>query len=138
MAANAFEEVASEMRGHKVLVAEDDQTLRKLLEVMLSRRTVPCQTVGDGEAAVAAWESGAFDLVLMDIQMPRLDGLEATRIIRAREEVRGGHVPIIAMTAHATSESRDLYRQAGMDDYIAKPFKFEQFFQLLDKYGTRH
>lgn len=124
--------------GMKILVAEDDQVLRKMLEVVFARKTVPCQLVGDGQEAVAAWENGAFDLVLMDIQMPRLDGLAATRIIREREEQQGGHVPIIAMTAHATTENRDLYRQAGMDDYIAKPFRVEQFLLLLDKYVTHH
>jgi len=112
--------------------------LRKMLEVMLSRRMVPCQLVEDGQEAVSAWESGEFDLVLMDVQMPQLDGLAATRLIRAQEKAQGGHVPIIAMTAHATSENRDLYREAGMDDYLAKPFHFEQIFQMLDKYATRH
>jgi CheY-like chemotaxis protein len=69
--------------------------------------------------------------------MPGMDGLEATRIIREKEGREGGHVPIVAMTAHATSADRARCRAAGMDDYLAKPFRFEEFFLLIDKYRAQ-
>ena len=119
-----------------ILIAEDDLVLRKMLEVMLSRKEIPCQLVTDGYGAVAALEKGGFDLVLMDVQMPRLDGLAATRLIRQREQKTGAHVPIIAMTAHATAENADMWREAGMDGCIIKPFRFEEFFLLLEKYAA--
>jgi len=119
-----------------VLVAEDDLTLRQMLTILLSRREIPCRLVEDGYGAVSAWEGGGFDLILMDIQMPGMDGLEATRIIRERENKQKRHVPIIAMTAHTRPEDKEMCRSAGMDDYIEKPFSFSELFQLIDKYGT--
>lgn len=117
-----------------VLVAEDDPILRQMMMVLLARRDIPCQLVEDGRGAISAWEEGGFDLILMDLQMPGMDGLEATRIIRERERALYGHVPIIAMTAHATPRDREMCRSAGMDDYIEKPFRFSELFQLIDKY----
>jgi len=119
-----------------VLVAEDDLTLRQMMTILLARREIPCRMVEDGQGAVSAWEGGGFDLILMDIQMPGMDGLEATRIIRERESEGKGHVPIIAMTAHASPQDRAMCRLAGMNDYIEKPFSFSKLFQLLDRYGT--
>lgn len=118
-----------------VLVAEDDLNVQHVVELLMSRKEIPCKVVGDGHGAVEAWENGGYDLILMDVQMPGLSGLEATRIIRERERDKGGHVPIIAMTAHAMSEDQDVCRAAGMDDYISKPFRFEELFSIIDKYG---
>jgi CheY-like chemotaxis protein len=118
-----------------VLIAEDDLTLRQMMEILLSRKDIPYKVVGDGQGAVEAWESGAYDMVFMDVQMPGMDGLEATRIIREKEKDKGGHVPIIAMTAHAMTGDRDACRAAGMDDYISKPFRFDELFSLIDKYS---
>ncbi|MFM8218677.1 MAG: response regulator, partial [Planctomycetaceae bacterium] len=78
-----------------------------------------------------------FDLVLMDVQMPDVDGLEATRRIRARELESGGHVPIIAMTAQALQGDRERCLQAGMDDYLSKPVRARQLYDVIDRLLTR-
>jgi len=79
--------------------------------------------VANGGAAVAAWESQTFDLILMDLQMPEVDGFEAVARIRAREQQTGSRIPIIALTAHAMNGDRERCLQAGMDDYISKPIQ---------------
>lgn len=117
-----------------VLVAEDDLTLRHLVSLMLSSRNIPCKVVEDGQNAVEAWERGDYDLILMDVQMPGMDGVEATRVIREKEKSNGGHVAIVAMTAHVRPEDREICRAAGMDDYLTKPLDFGKFYSLVEKY----
>ena len=85
----------------------------------------------NGKAGIEAIESSDFDLVLMDVEMPEMNGLEATAVIRAREERTGGHVPIIAMTAHAMKGDRDRCLAAGMDDYVSKPIHADQLFEKI-------
>lgn len=121
----------------KVLVAEDDPVMREMMGALLSRRGVPCTLAENGERVVHAWETGEFDIIFMDVQMPYMDGLEASRIIREKESVRGGHVPIIAMTAHTMPEDKKECADAGMDDYISKPIVFDEFFSLMERYGRR-
>jgi len=77
--------------------------------------------VEDGDQAVSSWQAGSFDLILMDVQMPVLDGIEATRIIREQERQSGRHTPIIALTAHAMEGDRERLMEQGFDGYIAKP-----------------
>ena len=119
----------------KVLVAEDDSTMRQLISTLLTRRNIPCSLVADGRSAVEAWENGDYQVILMDVQMPDLDGLEATRIIRQKEQDRGGHVAIIAMTAHAMAKDRNQCLQSGMDDYISKPIVFNELLSLISRYA---
>ena len=88
--------------------------------------------VGNGLDAVHAVESRPFDVVLMDVQMPEMDGLAATAAIRARERVSGGHVPIVGMTAHALKGDRETCLEAGMDEYVAKPIRAEQLFAAIE------
>src|SRR6185369_4868983 len=87
----------------------------------------------DGRKAVEMWEAGEYDVVLMDIQMPYLDGFEATRAIREKERGRGGHTPIVAMTAHALKEDEEKCLDAGMDAYIPKPIDFVKTLHLIRK-----
>jgi CheY-like chemotaxis protein len=89
--------------------------------------------VGDGQAALDAIEKESFDLILMDIQMPELDGLEATRILREREQRGLRSAPIIAMTAHAMKGDRDKCIEAGMTGYISKPIQPDQLFELMEE-----
>ena len=117
-----------------VLVAEDDTTMRQMIAILLSRRNISCTLAEDGKKAVEAWESGEHELILMDVQMPNLDGLEATRIIREKERGTGHHVTIIAMTAHAMDQDRENCLEAGMDDYISKPIEFKELISLINKY----
>ena len=85
-----------------------------------------------GREAVAAFESQDFDLVLMDVQMPEMDGFEATAAIRSREKRTGAHIPIIAMTAHAMKGDRERCLEAGMDDYVSKPVRAKQLFETIE------
>jgi CheY-like chemotaxis protein/HPt (histidine-containing phosphotransfer) domain-containing protein len=90
------------------------------------------EVVGDGREAVAAVGRKSFDLVLMDVQMPEMDGLQATVAIRSAEAGTGRHVPIIAMTAHAMKEDRDRCLNAGMDGYVSKPIQADRLQQAID------
>lgn len=117
----------------RILVAEDDATIRQLMLTLLTRSGIDCVTVENGRSAVDTWETESFDFVVMDVQMPVMDGLAATRLIREKERLRGGHTPIIAITAHAMAEDREMCFEAGMDDYISKPIDVERLFALLAK-----
>lgn len=87
----------------------------------------------NGKEAIAALESVQFDLVLMDVLMPEMDGISATEDIRAREKQTGAHIPIVAMTAHAMQEDRDRCLAAGMDGYVSKPVRPDQLFATIDE-----
>jgi PAS domain S-box-containing protein len=117
--------------GLQVLLAEDNPMNALLIKRLLARSECTVVHVTTGTAALATWESQRFDVILMDMQMPEIDGLEATRRIRAQEERRGSHTPIIALTANALKEDEQRCRDAGMDDYLAKPIDIEQFLQVL-------
>ena len=109
------------VRSMRVLVAEDNVVNQRVASGLLRKRGHDVTVVGDGRAAVEATADGRFDVVLMDVQMPELDGFEATGEIRAREKTTGEHLRIIAMTAHAMTGDRDRCLRAGMDGYISKP-----------------
>jgi signal transduction histidine kinase/CheY-like chemotaxis protein len=115
----------------RLLVAEDDPVNRTLLETILRNRGYDLDLAVNGQEAVALWEKGEYALVLMDVQMPVMDGFEATRIIREKEALRGGHTSIVALTAHAFPEDEKKCRAAGMDAYLAKPIDFTRFHGLL-------
>ena len=104
-----------------ILVAEDHPVNQRLVTRLLEKQGHAVVVVGDGHAAVEAVAQQAFDLILMDVQMPDMDGLEATAAIRAEEQARGTHIPIIALTAHALQGDQERCLAAGMDDYVAKP-----------------
>jgi CheY-like chemotaxis protein len=91
----------------------------------------------NGKQAVASLQSERFDVVLMDVQMPEMGGLEATSEIRQREQKTGAHIPIIALTAHAMSEDRERCLAAGMDGYLQKPFYPVDLYNALAPYSTR-
>jgi CheY-like chemotaxis protein len=97
----------------------------------LSKSGYLVEAVGNGREALAALETGSFDAVLMDIQMPEMDGVEATAAIRAREKHTGAHLAIIAVTAHAMPGDRERCLEAGMDDYISKPFRSRELLETI-------
>lgn len=113
----------------RLLIAEDDPIIRKILGTLLQRSNYALDFAENGQKAVEMWERGEYDLILMDIQMPRLNGFEATAAIREQERSRGGRIPIIAITAHDFDEESCL--AAGMDYYIAKPLDFQQTRQVI-------
>jgi len=120
----------SHLTGRRILLAEDNP-----LNQFIARRTLEAygflvDCVGDGRAAVQASADQRYDAILMDCQMPELDGLDSTRLIRQREG-SGPRTPIIALTAHALGEERQRCLQAGMDDYLSKPFSPEGLLQVL-------
>jgi PAS domain S-box-containing protein len=108
-------------RSMRILVAEDNPVNQLLARELLTRWGHSVTVVPNGVKALMAMESEGFDVVLMDIQMPEMDGLDATRAIRQREEVVGGHTPIVAMTAYVLEADRQRCLDAGMDDYVSKP-----------------
>ena len=115
-----------------VLLADDSPTNRQLAVRLLELRGHDVEAVGDGAAALAVLERRRFDVVLMDVQMPVMDGLEATREIRQREEHTGERLPVIALTAHAMEGDRERCMAAGMDDYLAKPFRADELYTIID------
>jgi two-component system, sensor histidine kinase and response regulator len=122
-----------EAKSHsRVLLAEDNQVNRKLAVRLLEKRGYLVSVAVNGRAALEALEKETFDIVLMDVQMPEMDGLEATAAIRAKERAAGGHIPIIAMTAHALKGDQDRCLAAGMDGYISKPIRVNELFETME------
>ncbi|OQX20329.1 MAG: hypothetical protein BWK76_01775 [Desulfobulbaceae bacterium A2] len=121
------------LRDVSVLLAEDEFINTTLAVELLEHAGLKVQTAGNGREAVTAWQEGAFAAILMDIQMPELDGYQATARIRELEHEQGGHIPIIAMTAHAMQGDRAHCLRAGMDDYVAKPIDPELLLQALER-----
>ncbi len=119
----------------RLLVAEDNPVNAKVLTTWLKKRGYHVDLVGDGAAAVAAVTQGDYDLVLMDVQMPGMDGLEATRTIRARQAPSGQRLPIVALTANAMKGDDQRCREAGMDGYLAKPVAFAELAAALRGLG---
>jgi len=129
--ASSIAPLTSEEDRPRLLIAEDDAINRAILgQVFRLKKFVP-EFAANGREAVKKWENGSYDLVIMDIQMPLMDGLEATRTIREKERTTDGHVIIVAMTAHAFSEDRERCLAAGMDAYLTKPLDFNQCFELI-------
>lgn len=122
----------------KILMAEDNAVNARLLAAILKRHGYEAEHVTDGRAAVEAMARTEFDLVLMDVQMPEMDGLEAVRRQRARERELGlSRVLVAALTANAQSGAREECLEAGMDDYLAKPFQVTQVRSLLERAAAR-
>jgi signal transduction histidine kinase/CheY-like chemotaxis protein len=132
---SALSEAAQSALGTRVLLAEDNKVNQMVAVAMLNKLGCLVEVVGNGREAVAAMTPGRFDLVLMDCQMPEMDGYEATRALRTLQAESGGaRIPIIALTANALEGDRDRCLEAGMDDYLAKPYKPEHLKNLLDKW----
>jgi signal transduction histidine kinase/CheY-like chemotaxis protein len=121
-------------RRCRILLAEDNAVNQKLGVCLLANQGHEVVVANSGTAAVAALERERFDLVLMDVQMPEMDGLEATARIREREKGTSRHVPIIAMTAHAMKGDRERCLEAGMDGYLAKPIRASDLVRVLEEF----
>jgi CheY-like chemotaxis protein len=126
-------------RKLRILLAEDNKVNQLVATRLLEKRGHTVVVVGNGIEALAALDaqgSGGFDLVLMDMQMLEMGGVEATGIIRAKEMSSGAHLPIIAMTAHTMEGDEERCLAAGMDGYVAKPIRVEQLVAMIDNVLT--
>ena len=117
----------------RVLLVEDNAVNQTLAVRLLEKRGHVVSVAGDGRAALAALEKETFDIVLMDAQMPLMDGFEATVAIREKRSYLGGHIPIIAMTAHALKGDLDRRLSAGMDGYVSKPIRTSELFAVVER-----
>jgi signal transduction histidine kinase/DNA-binding response OmpR family regulator/HPt (histidine-containing phosphotransfer) domain-containing protein len=127
------DESGSRQRPLHILLAEDNATNQRLAVINLETWGHRVTVADNGEKAVAAVEKENFDLVLMDIQMPKMSGFEATATIRQREQITGTRVPIIAMTANALAGDRENCMKAGMDDYVTKPIRYRQLLAAMER-----
>ncbi|MCE5199576.1 MAG: response regulator [Armatimonadota bacterium] len=117
----------------RILLVEDNQINQKLAQRLLEKHGHSVVLANDGRQAVAFFENEMFDSILMDVQMPEMDGIQATSAIRALEKGTSRHVPIVAMTAHAMVGDRERCLAAGMDDYVSKPIQPDELFRALER-----
>ena len=137
--APAFEAVSPNLRvpqaqPNRVLVAEDSAINQQVVCARLAKLGITPHVVGNGGEAVKACERIDFELILMDCQMPEMDGFAATQLIRRHEQQSGRHVPIVAMTANAMAGDRERCIAAGMDDYASKPVTLDQLRQIIERW----
>jgi CheY-like chemotaxis protein len=118
--------------GLRILLAEDNPVNQKVARRMLEKRDHLVTVAANGREALVAFERQIFDLILMDIQMPEMDGFAATAAIRQKER-EGQHIPIIALTAHAMTGDRERCLAAGMDGYVSKPIRLEELTKEMDR-----
>ena len=128
----AEQSTAGCLRRLSILLAEDNPMNQKLATRLLERRGHKTTTVANGREAVEALQHSTFDLVLMDVQMPEMDGWKATQAIRRQEQATGGHIPILALTAHAMKEYQERCYRAGMDGFLTKPFLPDQLYEAVE------
>ena len=121
----------------RVLLVEDNAVNQMLALRLLEKRGHIVSVAGNGREALAALEKENFDIVLMDVQMPEMDGFEATAAIREKEQSTGRHLPIIAMTAHALKGDEERCLSAGMDAYISKPIRTNELFATIERFVGR-
>ena len=124
------QEVAS-VRPLRILLAEDGKANQTMAVGLLQKWGHSVELAENGLEVIEAYQRDAFDVILMDVQMPKMDGLEATRTIRELENESGHHIPIVAMTAHAMKGDRERCLAAGMDDYVSKPVRKPELYRAL-------
>jgi two-component system, sensor histidine kinase and response regulator len=129
----AAEKLSTAANGYRILLAEDNLVNQRVALLLLQKRGYDVTVVTDGRQAVDAYKRERFDLVLMDVQMPEMDGLEALQVIRDIERASGRHTPVVALTAHAMSEDRDRCNAAGMDAFLTKPLNSGKLFATLEE-----
>jgi two-component system sensor histidine kinase/response regulator len=128
---------ASTLPSLRILVAEDNLVNQRVAQLLLKKAGHSVVLSANGSEALDAFARESFDLILMDVQMPVLNGYEATREIRRREETATRHTPIIALTAHAVMGDHEICLDAGMDDYLSKPIRPRDLDRVLTRWGHR-
>ncbi|MGA2420364.1 MAG: response regulator, partial [Candidatus Acidiferrum sp.] len=131
----ALEDAAPRVRAMRVLLTEDNLVNQRLACRLLEKRGHQVVLAGNGIEALEALKKERFDLVFMDVQMPVMDGMEATTKIREKEKLTGGHLAVVALTAHAMKGDQELCLAAGMDDYLTKPIRPQELDRLLEKFA---
>lgn len=129
----ALERVSTPIVGLRILLAEDTEINRQLAIHLLTSHGHAVVAAENGREAIETLEQRQFDVVLMDVQMPEMDGFDATASIREKERTTGAHIPIIAMTAHAMKGDRERCLAAGMDSYVSKPIRPKELFKVIDE-----
>ena len=119
-----------------ILLAEDNKINQKVAARLIEKRGHKVEIANDGAEALTLLEQGHFDLILMDIQMPNLDGLAATAVIRENEKETGVHIPIIGLTAHAMKGDKERFLAAGMDGYVPKPIQPKELFEVIESFTS--
>jgi two-component system sensor histidine kinase/response regulator len=114
-----------------VLLAEDNPVNQRVAARLLEKRGHVVVLAENGVRAIEEFQKQRFDLILMDVQMPVMDGVDATAAIRQSEKITGGHIPIVAMTAHAMEGDRQRFLESGMDGYISKPVHSRELFETI-------
>ncbi len=127
-------EFKKQFAGRHIILAEDNMVNQRVACTLLKRLGLEVTAVDNGKRAIDAWRKAECDLILMDCQMPEMDGYEATENIRRIERDQGGHVPIVALTANAMEADRNRCLDSGMDDYVAKPFKQRLLITVLQRW----
>jgi PAS domain S-box-containing protein len=123
-----------EAKGLRMLLVEDNPANQNLVVALLERKGHSVRVAGNGRQAIEAFEEQTFDFVFMDVEMPGLNGFDTTKIIRKNEQEQGsGHVPIVALTAHALKGDKERCLEAGMDDYVAKPIQIPEFYAAIER-----
>jgi CheY-like chemotaxis protein len=134
---NTSDNPDSSAASFSILLAEDNPVNQKVAKRVLNHLGYQADIVNNGVEAIKAIANTAYDLILMDIQMPEMDGLEATKYIRKQEsESQLPPIAIVAMTANATDDDQNLCRDAGMNDYISKPIQIDKLKSLLQHYES--
>jgi CheY-like chemotaxis protein len=123
-------------RPLRILAAEDNRVNRLLLGAILDRAGHKTVFAENGRQALEIWARGGFDLILMDLQMPEMGGLDVARAIRGREAATGDRIPILAVTARAMQEDQQMTMEAGMDGYIAKPYTAAEVLAEVNRLGA--
>ncbi len=136
MSTTGINPVQSDQRSFRILVAEDNLVNQKVIRLFLVSAGHDVDIVADGQEAVEAVNSQAYDLVLMDVHMPKMDGITATKLIREQGGI-GATVPIIAVTAKAMVGDREKYFAAGMNDYVSKPIDRQKLFAAIAGCSSR-
>ncbi|WP_052090367.1 ATP-binding protein [Desulfosporosinus sp. HMP52] len=130
-----FEEDIAKKGGLKLLIVEDDTINRMVIEKFVKLKNWEFVSVGNGKEAIDVYQNNSFDIILMDIQMPVLDGYNATGIIRMFESQKSIHTPIIALTSYALKGDREKCLESGMDDYLTKPINISDFYLTVEKWA---
>ena len=119
-------------RNLRILLAEDNAINQKIARSVLEKRGYSVTLAMNGRQALEQWEEHSFDVILMDVQMPEMDGFEATALIHRQEKISGRHIPIIALTAYALKGDEERCLSAGMDSYVTKPIQAKQLFHAIE------